>query len=235
LLVAAFGCVSAYVILTLRSPAPLVDCGGEHAPFATQKSPGQAVFVAKILYGSFEWRPSEKHVPWSIGLVRRRYWGLPWWVPRLILLGHASLKQGEEYFIDGDRSFWRLSSFFPYVDFRCGNRTRLLNEAAVEMRLLKDGPPKSGVRIIGRVKRRLGPGNWQAVSGVSVQIVGPTGAVTTTTDDQGIYDAVGLPPGHYSIRTDPDQEAHNLLREYYERAEGELKNGEIWGRDIYID
>lgn len=182
---------------------------------------------------SGEPRPPEWREPWSIALIRQRYWGLPWWVPNLVLLGHLPTKKGAEYFIDGDRSVFRLSGFFPYVDFRCATRTRPVSEAGVEMRLLRDGPPKSGVRIIGRVMRRSESGNWEAYSGVSVKITGAS-IVTRTTDNEGIYDAVGLPPGHYAIRTDPDYESRTFMRDHAELAEGQLKDGDVWGRDVFV-
>jgi hypothetical protein len=232
LLLAAIVYVAVCVVLTVRSPIVRGDCG-EHIPFAAPIRPEQAVFTAKILYVSGELQPPEWREPWSIALIRHRYWGLPWWLPNLVLLGHYPTKKGEEYFIDGDRSLFRLSGFFPYIDFRCGSRVGLLSESEVEIRLLKDGPPKSGVRIIGRVMRRSGTGTLQPVPRVNVKIASSDAAVATTTDSGGIYDAVGLPPGHYTVRADPDDEIQPFVRDHEER-EGQLKDGDVWGRDVLV-
>jgi hypothetical protein len=188
-----------------------------------------------MLYVSGDYHPSDKQIPWSIALVERRYWGLPWWARKFVLIGHSGvLKKGSQYFIDGDRSGYRIAKFLPYVDFHCGNRTRLLSEADLETRLLKDGPPKSGDRIIGRTLRRFGVGDWRPALGVTVRITGPEGTISTVTDQQGIYDLVGLPPGHYSVRADAEDDADTFPRENYERVEGELRSGDIWGRDILV-
>lgn len=119
------------------------DCG-EHPPFAGRIYEGQAVFTAKILYAP-ERSPQMSREPWTLALVQHRYWGLPWWASELIVLGHSApyLKTGGEYLVDADRYESRLS-FLPYVEFRCGSRTKLLSEATLELRLLEDGPPKSG-------------------------------------------------------------------------------------------
>ena len=105
--------VMAMVVLTVHSGFGRGDCG-ESPPFVSPKYPGQSVFVAKILYVSGDSQPSDKHIPWSIAVVEHRYWGLPWWVPNFVLIGHSGpfLKKGAEYFIDGDRTMARVSSFF---------------------------------------------------------------------------------------------------------------------------
>lgn len=231
LLLAGIAYVAICVVLTVRSPVARGDCG-EHPPFAAPIRAEQAVFIAKIFYVSGEPQPPEWRQPWSIALIHHRYWGLPRWMPNLVLLGHLPTKKGEEYFIDGDRSLFRLSGFFPYVDFRCSSRTRQVSEAEVEMRLLKDGPPRSGIRIIGRVMGRPGVGGRQPFPGIRVKITGTDSVVTVTTDDQGIYDAVGLPPGHYIVRTDPDRESNTFIREHDER-EGQLKDGGLGTRRVH--
>ncbi len=227
-------CVVVLTVLTLHSSLPSVDCG-ERRPFAVRLHPGQAVFVAKILYVSADWQPSDEHMPWSIALVEHRYWGLPWWVPNLVLIGHGRgfFKEGAEYCTDGDRPGYRVPS--SYVgDFDCGNRTRLLSQAGLETRLLNDGPPRTGVRIIGRTYRLSSEGKHHLHGGVKVEITGPESTVFSISDQDGIYDAVGLPPGHYSIRADSADDADTDSREHYERSEGELKAGDVWGRDVFV-
>jgi hypothetical protein len=73
-----------------------------HPPFSRPLYDTQAVFVAKIVYVPVAWNPSKNYEPWTIGLLQHRYWGLPWWTPRLVVLGHSApyLRKGGEYFID---------------------------------------------------------------------------------------------------------------------------------------
>jgi hypothetical protein len=227
--------VSAFLMLSLHTGMNRGDCG-VHPPFAKPLYDTQAVFVAKIVYVPVAWDPSKNYEPWTIGLVQHRYWGLPWWTPRLVVLGHSApyLRKGGEYFIDADRHGGRISGFFPYLEFRCGSRTRPLSDATLELRLLEERPPKPGARIIGPTIRRFGVGDWRAAPGVTVRIIGPTGTISTITDEHGVYDVIGLPPGHYSVRADPHDDADTFPRENYERREGELKGGDVWGRDVFV-
>jgi len=223
------------LLMSLYTAINRGDCG-VHPPFARPLYDTQAVFVAKIVYVPVAWNPSKNYEPWTIGLVQRRYWGLPWWTPRLVVLGHSApyLRKGGEYFIDADRNGGRFSAIFPYLEFRCGSRTKPLSDAPLELRLLDEGPPKSGVRIIGRTIRRFGVGEWRSAVNVTVRITGPGGAISTITDQHGIYDVIGLPAGHYSVRSDPEDDADAFPRENYERREGDLKAGDIWGRDVLV-
>ncbi len=227
--------VTAMVVLTVHSGFGRGDCG-ESPPFVSPKYPGQSVFVAKILYVSGESQPSDKHIPWSIAVVEHRYWGLPWWVPNFVLIGHSGLflKKGAEYFVDGDRTMARLSSFFPYIELRCASRTATVSDAEVDLRVLRDGPPRSGVRIIGRSLRLSSDGRYRPDSGVTVKITGPEGGVSAISDRQGIYDVHGLSPGHYSVRSDSEDDTDAFYRGVYERGEGELKAGDVWGRDVFV-
>jgi hypothetical protein len=211
------------------------DCA-EHPPFARPLYDTQAVFVAKIVYVPVAWNPSKNYEPWTIGLVQRQYWGLPWWTPRLVVLGHSApyLRKGGEYFVDADRNGGRISAIIPFLEFRCSSRTKPLSDTTLELRLLDQGPPKSGVRIIGRAIRRFGVGDWRAAPGVTVRIMGPAGTYSAITNEHGVYDLIELPPGHYSVRADPEDDVDTFPRENYERREGELKAGDIWGRDVSV-
>jgi hypothetical protein len=62
-------------------------------------------------------------------------------------------------------------------------------------------------------------------SGVAVVIEGPAGAISTTTDHEGIYDVTGLPPGHYSIRV-PSSRRHGSCQDVSEQG---LKSGDVGG------
>lgn len=106
--------------------------------------------------------------------------------------------------------------------------------ATVDLRVLRGGVPKPGVRLIGRVERRGGPS--EVVPGIKVVVAGPRGTLVTETDREGIYDLVGLPPGHYKIRADVYSRARH---EYpscpdYE-AVSHLTSGDVWGCTLRID
>lgn len=69
---------------------------------------------------------------------------------------------------------------------------------------------------------------------MTVKITGPEGEVSAISDRQGIYDVHGLSPGHYSVRSDSEDDADAFYRGVYERGEGELKAGDVWGRDVFV-
>jgi hypothetical protein len=81
---------------------------------------------------------------------------------------HFSLKATfAKAFFPGSSPSWKS-------DF-CG-RTGLLREAQVDLRVLHDGPPKNGVRIIGRVERYVLQGQHyvpEYLAGEAVVLTGP--------------------------------------------------------------
>src|SRR5207253_9533879 len=46
---------------------------------------------------------------WAIGVVQERFWGLPSWVPHLVLLTNFIYWTGETYFIDGSHEIGLLT------------------------------------------------------------------------------------------------------------------------------
>lgn len=67
--------------------------------------------------------------------------------------------------------------------------------------------------------------------GVKLLITGPAGSISTTTDQQGIYDLVGLPAGRYSVQVESPVEFEDQ-RHLLSRAEGDVKSGEVWGATL---
>jgi hypothetical protein len=202
------------------------ECGVS-APVSAQRSPNHVVFVGKIvLVGRSE--DQGQFSSWSVVRVERRFWGLPWWAPRLVILFGDVFGTGNraEYFVDGVRGAgW--AHFLPIIEsYPCG-RTQHLNSAAVDLRVLQDGPPKSGVRIIGQVYTAMDSTGLPA-QGVKLSITGPGGKVTATTDSQGIYDLVGLPSGHYSVQVEPEGQRDHFSG----AASGDVKSGEVWGTTL---
>jgi hypothetical protein len=112
---------------------------------------------------------------------------------------------------------------------RCGGRTSPIADAKIELRLLREKPRASGLRIMGTVRKcppprsqidRPGRGivakesaaddfyrsavaslvKWPPIPGERVTVTGPSGARTVTTDADGIYEVRGLSPEDYSLR-----------------------------------
>jgi len=77
---------------------------------------------------------------------------------------------------------------------------------------------------MGRVDKWVGkisqepfvPTKYVLVQGAQVEITGPQGIITATTDREGIYDVAGLPPGKYQVRlpTNPGQESPVALSDF---------------------
>jgi hypothetical protein len=166
----------------------------------------------------------------SFGVVEQQFWGLPAWDKRIILIA-VPLHHGEVYFVDGRRMPGLLTQFLPVVEVSSCNRTRLLKDATVDLRVLHDGPPRDGVRIIGEVKRGR---HWEKAAGVKVLISAPNGITTTETDKEGIYDVTGLPAGPYTIIADakPLRPESSRCQTY---ADADLKSGAIWGCELVIE
>ena len=188
--------------------------------------PDHVVFTAKVVIVGFTFGLPTDLSCWALVRVERRYWGLPAWAPDFVILRYY-FRRGErgEYFVDGSRP--GLKRYLPIVETFVCDHTQPLDRAAVELRLLHDGPPKSGARIIGRVYTEMP----KPARGVTVLITGPTGRIRATTDSEGIYDVTGLPSGHYSARVDRDNrpEAPN-----YEE-EADVEPGGVWEATLHAD
>jgi hypothetical protein len=214
------------------------DCSGYDPPFVKQRSPTEAVFIAKITLLGYPrgYIGGSKASGWALASVQRQFWGLPSRNSSFVILTQY-LFQGEEwYFVAGQRTggFWTLG--LPIVEFGPCGRSARLNNAEVELRVLQDGPPKDGVRIIGRVMRYTHTpySRQQTVPGVNVMIAGPTASVTVTTDQNGIYDATGLPPGRYSIHTDSYSENWHGYPSCGLPENPTLNSGDVWGCTVRI-
>jgi hypothetical protein len=101
-------------------------------------------------------------------------------------------------FVEGARSVGALTRLLPLIErLPCGH-TGTRNYAAVAIRILRDGAPKVGVRLIGRVYTD-DQANRLPAPGVGISIDGPSESTVSSTDSDGIYDASGLPPGRYTL------------------------------------
>jgi hypothetical protein len=185
------------------------ECHQDPQPFTSQKSPQQAVFTARVVATGTLWpmtgnalHEGSPRSSWALAVVQKKYWGLAWWDQKIVMItlfarGGRRLEREETYFIEGNRSPGWFTRFLPIFEIYC-TRTTPLKYAEIDLRALRDGPPKNGVRIMGYTYRRTSGGS-EAVPGTSVGITGPTGETIGTSDQQGLYDVTGLPPGSYIV------------------------------------
>ena len=208
------------------------DCSGYDPTFVHPESGDQAVFIGKIIYvGNTVDRSGHKLGGWAVALVEHEFWGLSGWNHRYVVLTQGIFEDGQEYFVSGRRRDGLLTRNL-IVEVDLCRRPARLNDAEVELRVLRDGPPKDGVRIIGRVVRFLPDYRIEGVPGINVVITGPAGSIATTTDQHGVYDVSSLPPGRYSVRAD----SYNSQGNPSCGLHGEnprLAAGDVWGCTIY--
>jgi hypothetical protein len=99
--------------------------------------------------------------------VQERFWGLPWWNTHLVVLTNHIFRDGETYFIDGERAPGAMTRFFPVVEADYCTRTRRVADATVELRLLREAPPASEARILGQVRNPRRPEELNAANAPS--------------------------------------------------------------------
>lgn len=216
-ILSGFFCVIAViaVLLSCCLPwwCPICDCYGR--PLLTEQGvPRNIDFTAKILFvGPATFRlPSFRWSLWSIAHVEQRFSGLPSWAPNILILRGYFLPsdKGQQYFVEGGHSQGAITHFLPIIEPVICGRTGRVDRSAVALRILHDGPPKSGVRVIGRVFDKLVADPSKPVPGIEVVITGPTGRTGAVTDAQGIYDVTGLPPGQYTVEFERWKTAYDL-------------------------
>ncbi len=126
------------------------DCGGTPAPFAVVRGPDHVVFTARIVAVccAAPVRAFPRFGGFAIAKVQKPYGGLPWWNSGIVFITPYLADCREPLFFDGYTHQGALSRLFSVVESRICGRTALLRDAQVDVRVLGDGPPKSGVRII---------------------------------------------------------------------------------------
>jgi hypothetical protein len=133
------------------------DCG-ERDLFAHPLSSDHAVFTAQAIRVGHVTKVSGRWAGnWAIGLVQERFWGLPWWSPRLVFLTTHAFWEGETYLIDGRRDPRLLNRFLPIVEAGPCTYTGPVDDASVELHLLREAPSLREVRIVGHVEDHLHP------------------------------------------------------------------------------
>jgi hypothetical protein len=197
------------------------DCR-EYPPLSVQRFPDQAVFTASLVFAKGDLRDSGFGAG-SLMHVRQRFWGLPWWAPDFVIVRGFFRAEKGEYLFDVRRTQGLLTHFLPVFDTYPCCHTQPIDRAVADLRSLRDGPPRSGVRIIGTVYTDMFVTS-EPSRNVEVVVTGPKGSISTTTDQYGIYDLAGLPEGHYSVVVN-----HENLGYFRHKAEADVKSGQVWG------
>ena len=209
LLVAALDVPVTLVLAAWRSPLASFGCEKGPRLFAQPMSPRHAAFTARLIRVAHTQNVSGRWVGnWAIGSVEDRFWGLPSWWPHLVLLTNNVFWESETYFIDGGRSVGWLTSLIPIIEAGPCARTRPVIEANLELRVIREGLPKNGARIVGYVRgpersRRLfePPKAPVAFPGARLTLTASTGTtIAATTDHEGFYEIDGLPPDNYTLK-----------------------------------
>lgn len=174
----------------------------------------RAVFVGSSIDGLFRDKRAQGSSmgDWAIGVVQEKFWGLSSWQPRLVLLTDFTYRKGETYFIDGSRGRGLVTRFLPIVAAGPCSRSKPIQDAIVDLRLLRGALSNDGTHLIGYVTKpkifvpgfaRQTPPEFAA--GAKIAISGSNGTQTITTDASGVYQLDGLPPGDYTLRLEMPQ------------------------------
>jgi hypothetical protein len=215
---------------------PIGDCLGRSL-LDEQGVPLGVDFTAKISFvgPSVPFGIFRRHSLWSLARVQERFGQKSFKIPRFIILrgDFAAAEQSQDYFVESTGgSNTVLGHLLPIVvPFDCGH-TAPLHDAGAWIRILHDGAPKSGSRLIGRVylgvpydrrRRKPAPGTY-------VNLVGANWTIVSVADGDGVYDFADLPPGTYTLRT---QVTISDGRVFSDVQSFRLKEAEVRDWDIY--
>lgn len=210
------------VVVAVHTPR-LGDCGGGAPPHFGYADYPHSLTVVRFVRNSTLWG--------GVGVVEedfRKYFLLN----RRYLLLNERVPVGQTYFFDGHPAWGFVPRLWGVIQIHDCGRTRLARNAALDLRVQRDGP-QPGVRLIGEVvQRRRGQTDEPRipVAGIPILIEGAHGSVTVFSDENGIYDLKGQPDGEYRIRyagQDSTQADASCATIYAESKQ--LRSGDIWG------
>ena len=163
----------------------------------------RAVFTARVIqlmsrvYHFDGVRSSSK----VLAVVHQRYWGLPWYWPRIVVLDGSypcdiAMREGEEYLVSGRRKRYGV------LDVAVCSRTQPLKTAQVDLRTL-DGShcAAPGGTLIGHALRFSEPSEHFSPAPDTVLTFwdGFGKAYMTRSDKDGVFELRHLPPGLYTM------------------------------------
>ena len=195
-----------------------------------QPFPDHVVFTGRVVLVGNAFPYDKDSSGWCVMRVEHRYWGLPVWALGLVVV-RGYFKKGErgDYLVDGTRSPELTLHFLPVIEPYGGCHLARTAHAKADLRVLNDGPPRSGVRVVGWVYRDP---DRQSAAGAPVHITDPGGSTSVTTDLQGVYDRTGLPPGHYKVEVAYTGPIDDFNAQFSHR-EADVQAGEAWGGTLY--
>ncbi len=208
------------VLIMLFSSCVAFGCSCRNGPpiqRTSERYRDRAVFTAHViqLMGRIYNWDGKRLSSQVLAIVRERYWGLPWYWPRVVLLDGSypcdiAMAEGEDYLVSGRRERYGI------LAVNLCSRTQPLATAQVDLRTL-DGSHCAGPggTIIGHVRRgtdRLKDN--PSAANVTLRYRGPDGKTyATRSDGDGIYEVQHLRGGVYAIdsQTDQNQLVFSLL------------------------
>ena len=206
--------VSAYSVMRPANVA--VDCS-RPSSFTSDRYKDRVIFVATL------------RDP-GIGVVRENFQGLRAGTKYVLIahwgLGHYELS-GETYYIEGRHADTWLSRFLPIVDPSSCSRSRPVDEAKLDLRILHESTAPDTVRIVGQVRSKSNIPK----SGATISIKEAMGDVIVATDAEGIFELTGLPPGRYEVQIRQCDERKNPVA-FRCSASAELAPGSTWGVEL---
>ena len=179
---------------------PALACSCTNAPpiqASLDRYQNRAVFTARViqLLGPVYHVHGTRSAGRALAIVHRRYWGLSWhWPPIVLLKGYGPcgilMADGEDYLVSG----WR--NRYGVLEVNECTRTQLLASARLDL-LTLDGShcSKPGGTIVGHITRKGRP-----LRGATLTYRDASGRPYTTRSDQdGIYELRHLPAGTYQF------------------------------------
>ena len=197
--------IAALVLLVfpLRSASACSCSNNTPIQASSDRYRDRAVFTAHIvqLMGRINNWDGKRFSGQALALVNKRYWGIPWYWPKVVvldggLLCNIVLEEGKDYLVAG----WRVR--YGVLDVSGCSRTQPVQRAAVDLRTL-DGSHCAGPggTIIGRVYN--GQEKYRDIP-VAPEVTltfrdrdGHT--YTARSDHDGIYELQHLAAGAYSL------------------------------------
>jgi Carboxypeptidase regulatory-like domain len=212
--------VSAFTVMrlvALKVDIIEVDCGRQNS-FTADRYRNRVVFVATVRdFGVAEVRENFQGLQPGTKHVLIAHWGFL----------HSELKSGRTYYVEGRFEDTWLSRFLPVVNIAFCSRSGPVNEANLDLRILRESAPPDAARIVGEVRSK----DNHPKSGAKISIKEATGDVTVATDSEGIFELTGLPPGHYEVQVPQCDESKNPA--YFRCAAGaNLVQGSTWGVEL---